>query len=68
MVNILSEPQSWLYGTQFHLTELHQTAVALSDAGLLFTVGHHPVIQLTARGLLCVDYYDGDPTKMPARI
>lgn len=63
--SILADPLSWLYGTQLQLNELRQAAAALSEAGLLFTVGHHPVIQLSAHGQRCVENYDSDPRQMP---
>ena len=63
--SILDDPLSWVYGTQLDPGELRKAAAALSEAGLLFTVGHQPVMQLSAAGQMCVDHYDSDPRHMP---
>ena len=63
--SILDDPLSWVYGTQLEAGELRKAAAALSAAGLLFTVGQHPVLQLSAVGQLCVERYNSDPRQMP---
>jgi len=59
--SILAEPLSWLYGAQFRFAELTRAAAALTEAGLLFTVGPGALMQLTALGQLCVERHDSDP-------
>ena len=65
--SIAAQPLSWFYGTQFSVAELSRAAAALTEAGLLFTVGPGALMQLTALGQQCVERHGSDPRQPTTR-
>jgi hypothetical protein len=65
--SIAAQPLSWFYGTQFSVVELSRAAAALTEAGLLFTVGPGALMQLTALGQQCVERHGSDPRQPTTR-
>jgi hypothetical protein len=66
--NMLLEPYSWFYGQQFTDEQLNVAAGNLVERGLLdaqIAWGNDVInAKLTAKGIRCVEIYDGDPDEM----
>lgn len=66
--DMLGEPHSWFYGTQFTTDELSDAATNLQGRGYIeaLTPWNGPVLRakLTPKGTSCVELYGGDPDQM----